>query len=83
MFLAKDLHLFSEDVAGPSLQSIIDFQATRAAQRPKRVAPATYGWKVPPAAPAVYLVRRKERPGLVWKVCEAAAGGQQQLHSDE
>lgn len=61
----------------------MDFQATRAAQRPKHVAPASYGWKVLPAAPAVYLVGRKESPGVVWKVCEAAAGGQQQLHSDE
>lgn len=79
----KNVHLFSEDVSGSSLLSIIDFQATRAAQRPRHVAPATLGWKVLPAAPAVYLLGCKESPGLVWKVCEAAAGGQQQLHPDE
>lgn len=73
----------SEDVSGPSLQSIIDFQATGAAQRPKHVAPTAFGWKIFPAAPAVYLVGRKESPGLVWKVCGATAGGQQQLHPDE
>lgn len=84
MFLPKNVHLFFEDVSGPSLQSIIDFQATRAAQRPKHVAAATSGWKRLPAAHAVYLVGRKESPGVVWKVCEAAAGGQQQqLHPDE
>lgn len=83
MFFMKNVHLFSKDVSGPSLQSIIDFQKTRVAQRPKHVAPATFGWKVLPAAPAVYLLGHKEIPALVWKVCEAAAGGQQQLHPDE
>lgn len=68
----NNVHLFLKEVCGPSLQSVIYFQATRVAQRPKHVAPATFGWKILPAGPAVYLVGCKESPGQVWKVCETA-----------